>query len=76
MLIPDEPTTALAEREAETLGRRLMTLKTRNLPLLYATHRQGEVSALADRVAVLRGGRVALTGRVADLHRDALVVWL
>jgi ribose transport system ATP-binding protein len=73
VLILDEPTAALSEREAETLGRRLTSLKARNLPMLYVTHRLGEVFALADRVTVLRGGRVTLTGRVADMDRDRLV---
>jgi ribose transport system ATP-binding protein len=73
VLILDEPTAALSEREAETLGEHLLELKKQNLPLLYVTHRLAEIFALADRVTVLRGGRVVLTGKVADLDRDALV---
>ena len=73
VLILDEPTAALSEREATTLGEHLLELKKQNLPLLYVTHRLGEIFALADRVTVLRGGRVVLTGKVADLDRDALV---
>ena len=73
VLILDEPTAALSEREAETLGRRLISLKQRKLPMLYVTHRLGEVFALADRLTVLRGGRVVLTGRVADLDHDMVV---
>ncbi len=73
VLILDEPTAALSEREAETLGRYLLALKNRNLPILYVTHRLGEVFTLADHVTVLRGGEVALTGRIADLRQDNLV---
>lgn len=73
VLILDEPTAALSEREAETLGEHLLELKKQNLPLLYVTHRLAEIFALADRVTVLRGGRVVLTGKVANLDRDALV---
>lgn len=73
VLILDEPTAALSEREATTLGKHLLELKKQNLPLLYVTHRLGEIFALADRVTVLRGGRVVLTGKVADLDREALV---
>ena len=73
VLILDEPTAALSEREAETLGEHLLELKKQNLPLLYVTHRLAEIFALADRVTVLRGGAVVLTGKVADLNRDALV---
>jgi ribose transport system ATP-binding protein len=73
VLILDEPTAALSEKEAETLGHQLIELKKQKLPLLYVTHRLAEVFALADRVTVLRGGQVVLTGKVADLSRDDLV---
>jgi ribose transport system ATP-binding protein len=73
VLILDEPTAALSEKEAEALGEQMLELKKQNLPLLYVTHRLAEVFALADRVTVLRGGEVVLTGKVADLSRDDLV---
>ncbi len=73
VLILDEPTAALSEREAETLGRQLLELKKQNLPLLYVTHRLAEVFALADRVTVLRGGEVVLSGPVGDFTREDLV---
>ena len=73
VLILDEPTAALSEQEAAVLGEHLRTLKTQNMPVLYVTHRLAEVFALADRVTVLRGGRVVLTGRVKELDRAALV---
>jgi ribose transport system ATP-binding protein len=73
VLILDEPTAALSEREAATLGEHLLELKKQNLPLLYVTHRLGEIFALADRVTVLRGGRVVLTGKVSEFDRDVLV---
>lgn len=73
VLILDEPTAALSEKEAEALGAQMLKLKEQKLPLLYVTHRLAEVFALADRVTVLRGGEVVLTGRVKDLSRDDLV---
>jgi ribose transport system ATP-binding protein len=51
----------------------MLKLKEPNLPLLYVTHRLAEVFALADRVTVLRGGEVVLSGLVKDLSRDDLV---
>lgn len=73
VLILDEPTAALSEHEAEVLGQRLLELKKQKLPLLYVTHRLSEVFALADRVTVLRGGEVVLTGPVTDFSHDELV---
>lgn len=73
VLILDEPTAALSEKEAEALGEQMLKLKEQNLPLLYVTHRLAEVFALADRVTVLRGGEVVLSGLVKDVSRDDLV---
>jgi ribose transport system ATP-binding protein len=73
VLILDEPTAALSEREAERLGEHLKQLRKRNLPVLYVTHRLSEVFALADRVTVLRGGRTVLSGRVCDLSQQEIV---
>ena len=61
VLILDEPTASLTEREAEQLRQHLLSLKQQNLPVLYVTHRLAEVFGLADRVTVLRGGDVVLT---------------
>jgi ribose transport system ATP-binding protein len=56
VLILDEPTAALSEREAGRLAERLRQLRKLKLPVLYVTHRLSEVFALADRVTILRGG--------------------
>lgn len=73
VLILDEPTASLSERDAELLQAQLLGLRKQNLPVLYVTHRLGEVFTLADRVTVLRGGEVVLTARVADVTHDELV---
>ena len=73
VLILDEPTAALSEREAERLEQRLKQLRSHNLPVLYVTHRLSEVFSLADRVTVLRGGRVVLTGNVCDFTQQQIV---
>lgn len=73
LLILDEPTASLTEREARELGVQLLELKKQNLPLLYVTHRLGEVFELADRVSVLRGGKVVLTGLVKDITEQQIV---
>lgn len=73
VLILDEPTASLSEREAERLSHHLKQLRKQNLPVLYVTHRLNEVFDLADRVTVLRGGEVVLTGQVSNLSHDELV---
>ncbi len=62
ILVLDEPTAALAPREAESLFERVRLLRSRGLGLIYISHRLREVFELADRVTVLKdGGRVTTT---------------
>jgi len=58
LLILDEPTASLSGREAERLYDILKGLRTNGLSILYISHRIADLKALADRVAVMRGGRV------------------
>jgi ribose transport system ATP-binding protein len=73
VLILDEPTAALTEAEVQRLGRHMERLKQEGLPLLFVTHRLAEVFDFADRVTVLRGGRVVVSGSVREFSRRALV---
>ena len=73
VLILDEPTASLSEREAERLQHHLKQLRGRNIPVLYVTHRLNEVFALADKVTVIRGGQVVLSGEVESFNHDDLV---
>jgi ABC-type sugar transport system ATPase subunit len=74
LLILDEPTAALTETETQVLFDRLRKLRGQGLHIIYITHRLGEVFDIADRVTVLRDGRVALARqRVASLEPAAVV---
>lgn len=58
LLILDEPTASLSGREAARLYDILKRLRGEGLAILYISHRIADLQALADRVAVMRGGRV------------------
>jgi simple sugar transport system ATP-binding protein len=58
LLILDEPTSALSTAESERLFEIVRRLREQGVAILYVSHRLGEVEALADRVAVLRDGRL------------------
>lgn len=72
-LILDEPTAALTSSEQRELIKQLHELRSRNLPILYVTHRLAEVFELADSVTVLWGGRVALSAPVSEVTEHDLV---
>ena len=61
MLILDEPTAALTSDEAERLFALLVQLRDQGIIVLYITHRMGEVERLADRVTILKDGRLVQT---------------
>ena len=70
LLIADEPTTALdVTVQAEILSLMLELKRRRGMSLLFITHDFGVVAQIADRVAVMRAGRVVETGTLEDLLR-------
>jgi ABC-type sugar transport system ATPase subunit len=62
----DEPTSALTESEVARLFRVIGRLRQRGVTILYISHKMDEVFRLADRVTVLRDGRLIRTLRRAD----------
>ncbi|MFG3290635.1 sugar ABC transporter ATP-binding protein [Streptomyces sp. NPDC048179] len=58
LLVLDEPTSALSAAEAERLFALVEKLRDDGIAVLYVSHRLGEIDALADRLVVLRDGRL------------------
>ncbi len=74
LLILDEPSSALGPVEVESLIRLCHRLRSEGTPIIYISHRLPELVELADRLTVLRQGRVVVDGadvRAADLHEVA-----
>jgi ABC-type sugar transport system ATPase subunit len=61
ILIMDEPTSALTEAEVSRLYRVIERLRKRGVTILYISHKMDEVFHLADRITVLRDGRLVKT---------------
>jgi ABC-type sugar transport system ATPase subunit len=61
ILIMDEPTSALTEGEVERLNRVITRLRRRGVTILYISHKMDEIFRLADRITVLRDGRLVRT---------------
>jgi len=73
VLVLDEPTAVLAPSEVEGLFEVLRLLRKEGKAILFISHKLPEVMALADRVTVLRGGRVQGTVRPAEIDTNMLV---
>lgn len=73
VILMDEPTSALSEREAEALFRIISDLQRAGAAVVYISHKIEEVFRLADRVTVLRDGSHVATRVKTELTRQKLV---
>ncbi|GJJ18189.1 sugar ABC transporter ATP-binding protein [Mycolicibacterium mageritense] len=69
----DEPTSAISEREVEGLYKIVRQLRDRGVAMVYTTHKMAEIRAIADRVVVLRDGGLILDRPIADVSDDDIV---
>ncbi|MBM3721915.1 MAG: ABC transporter ATP-binding protein [Actinobacteria bacterium] len=72
LLILDEPTAVLTPQETDELLEVLRKLAKRGVGILFITHKLREVMAVADRIAVLRGGRLVGTTTPKDSDESKL----
>lgn len=73
LLILDEPTASLSEAEARKLIAQVRRLRDSGLAIVYVTHLLDEVFDVADRVTVLRDGRISMSRPVAGLRHQELI---
>ena len=76
VLVLDEPTSSLGQRDVERLFELIGVLKQQGKSVIYISHVIEEVQQVADRVTVLRDGRVVGTRRVADVTADDIVAMM
>lgn len=73
ILILDEPTSSLTERETQRLFSLIQQAKRDGVGVIYITHRMTEIKRIGDRITVLRDGRYVGTLRVAEASETRLV---
>ncbi|MGA2232060.1 MAG: sugar ABC transporter ATP-binding protein [Tepidisphaeraceae bacterium] len=73
ILILDEPTASLSDREVENLFRVIADLKKRGVGMIYISHRLEELSHVADRVTVLRDGAHIATRAMSEVNTGELI---
>ena len=73
VVIMDEPTSSLEAREVETLFSVVSLLREQGIAIVYVSHRMDEIYRVAERVIVLRDGRVVHVGGLAELPRVELI---
>ena len=73
ILIMDEPTAALSDRETEQLFELIRKLRDNGIAIIYISHRMEEIYALADRISVLRDGEYVGSLERQEISSDRLV---
>ena len=73
VLIMDEPTAALSQREVDRLFAVVDDLRRHDVAMMFVGHRMDEVYRVADRVSVLRDGQLVATAATDEMPRDRAV---
>ena len=73
ILVMDEPTTSLSTREVDALFKTIALLRSHGMAIVFVSHWLEEVFAIADRISVLRDGRLVGSRPAAELDRDAVI---
>ncbi len=73
ILIMDEPTAALSDREIEHLFEIIRSLTRKGIGVIYISHRLQEIPIIGDRVTILRDGKYIDTRNVKDITTEEMV---
>ncbi|MCI0388847.1 MAG: sugar ABC transporter ATP-binding protein [Acidobacteria bacterium] len=73
VIVMDEPTSSLTSHEVEELFRLIRDLKARGLAIIYISHRLEELNDIADRLMILRDGRVVYTGKWGEISAYEII---
>ncbi len=76
LLILDEPTAVLTEREAESLLSSIRSMAARGISVIFITHRLHEILAVCDRVVVMRDGHVVRDVPSSETSVEDITRWM
>ncbi len=69
----DEPTSAITEREVETLFAQIRWLKSESVAIIYISHKMDEIFQICDTITVLRDGQFIGTDAAANMTNEQLI---
>jgi ABC-type sugar transport system ATPase subunit len=73
IIIMDEPTSSLTETETERLMMIIRELKKQNIAVIFITHRMKEIFEIADRVTVMRDGKMVCSLDITETNQDEVI---
>jgi len=76
IIVMDEPTSSLSDKEIAALFKNIKVLKERGIGIIYISHRLNELAEIADTVTVFRDGESIITGRISELSNEEIVKYM
>lgn len=76
LIIMDEPTTAITQKEIEKLFEIIRGLKKKGVAVMFVSHKLDEILHICDRIAIIRSGEMVVDQRVEDFSREKLVYYM
>ena len=73
LVIMDEPTSAITDKEVDILFAKIEQLKARGISFIYISHRLEEIFRIADEVTVMRDGQVVHSCGIGEIDNDTLI---
>lgn len=73
IIIMDEPTSAITNREVEVLFRKIEELKSQGVSIIYISHKMDEVFRIADDITILRDGQTVWTKEAGTINLEDVI---
>ncbi len=73
LVIMDEPTSAITDKEITTLFEQIDRLKKNNVAIIYISHKMDEIFQICDHITVLRDGEYIGDDEAANLDQEKLI---
>ena len=73
VVVMDEPTSAITDREVATLFEQIRRLKSQGVAIIYISHKMDEIFRICDTITVMRDGKYIGTGSASELDEQALI---
>jgi simple sugar transport system ATP-binding protein len=76
LIIMDEPTTALTQKEVNSLFHIIRDLKKQGIAILFVSHKLEEVYEICEKITILRNGKNVKDGEVSEINQSSLVEYM
>lgn len=73
VIVMDEPTSAITDREVDTLFKQIRRLRNEGVAIIYISHKMDEIFQICDTITVLRDGKFIGTDPASETNKDKLI---